>query len=85
MFFKNMKIWNPLQTAGKNTIITHDGKILAVKDHFKDGPGFVIAETPLYSTSSLFSHLGHWPVVPSIIFLVFYICFRFKRACVKNR
>ena len=71
-------------TNGISAIIAPNGKVLAMKDHFKDGPGFVIAETPLYSTGSLFSHLGHWPVVPSVIFLVVYIGFRFKRACFEN-
>jgi apolipoprotein N-acyltransferase len=69
---------------GISAIISPDGKVLAIKDHFRDGPGFVIAETPLYSGGSLFSHLGHWPVVPSVIFLVVYIGFRFKRACFEN-
>jgi apolipoprotein N-acyltransferase len=67
---------------GISAIIAPDGKVLAIKDHFRDGPGFVIAETPLYSGGSLFSYLGHWPVVPSVIFLVVYIGFRFKKACI---
>jgi apolipoprotein N-acyltransferase len=58
---------------GISAIVSPDGKILAMKDHFKEGPGFIVAETPLYSGCSLFSYLGHWPIVPSIVLLVIYI------------
>ena len=72
-------------TNGISAIVAPDGKILAKKDHFKEGPGFIIAEAPLYSSSTLFGYLGHWPVVPSIVFLAIYTGFRFKACRVKPR
>jgi apolipoprotein N-acyltransferase len=63
---------------GISAIVSPDGRILTKKDHFKEGPGFISAEATLYSNRTLFSRLGHWPVVPCIMFLTAYIGFRFK-------
>lgn len=70
---------------GISAIVAPDGRILAKKDHFTDGSGFITAEVPLYSSRTLFSRLGHWPVVPSIVFLVIYIGLRFKASRIRPR
>lgn len=70
---------------GISAIVAPDGSILAGKDHFREGPGFITAEVPLYSNTTLFSRLGHWPVVPCIVLLSAHIGFRLKAACTKPR
>lgn len=62
---------------GISAIISPNGKVLAQKDHFLDGAGVVIAEVPLYSTTTLFSKIGHWPVILALAYLLF-VC-RFLR------
>ncbi|MHC5061692.1 MAG: nitrilase-related carbon-nitrogen hydrolase [Planctomycetota bacterium] len=54
---------------GISAIISPAGKMLARQDHFTDGPGVIIAEVPVYKTRTVFSILGHWPVVVSAVFL----------------
>jgi apolipoprotein N-acyltransferase len=70
---------------GISAIVSPDGSILARKDHFREGPGIIAAELPLYSGHTLFSRLGHWPVVPCVVLLSAYIGFRFKAASTKPR
>ena len=70
---------------GISAIVSPDGGILAQKDHFVEGPGFITAEVPLYSTRTLFSRFGNWPVVPAIIFLIIYSGSRFKGSLRKIR
>lgn len=65
---------------GISAIVAPDGRILAKKDHFIEGSGFITAEVPFYSNRTLFSRLGNWPVVLSTAFLMIYISFRFKSA-----
>ena len=55
---------------GISAIISPTGEVLAQQDHFSDGPGVIIAEVPVYSTRTVFSIIGHWPVVVSVVFLV---------------
>ncbi len=57
---------------GISAIISPEGEIVAYKDHFLEGPGIIVAEVRLYSTSSLFSTAGHWPVIPSFLFIAIY-------------
>ena len=70
---------------GISAIVSPDGRVLAEKDHFKQGPGFIMAEVPLYSTLTLFSYFGHWPIVPAVIFLIIYSVSRFKGSLRKIR
>ncbi len=67
---------------GVSAIISPHGEILALKDHFTQGSGFIAAEVPVYSQRTLFSLAGHWPVILFWIFLVVFII-EFK-AKIKN-
>ena len=58
---------------GISAIIAPTGKILAIRDHFDQGPGFISAEVPLYSQKTPFSIYGHWPVYLSAVFLLFLV------------
>lgn len=59
---------------GISAIISPNGQILARQDHYQSGPGFVIADVPLYNDITLFSHFGHWPmlIVSVLLLCVFY-------------
>lgn len=63
---------------GISAIIAPGGKIIVSCDHFKNGPAVITAEVPVYSSTTLFSAIGHWPVMVSSIFLVIYIRKNFK-------
>jgi len=43
---------------GISAIVSAKGQVLARKDHFKDGPGYVIAEVAVYDTVTLYSICG---------------------------
>jgi apolipoprotein N-acyltransferase len=58
---------------GISAIIAPTGKVLAQMDHYKEGPGFVVAEVPLCSETTLFARFGHWPAPAAAIYLVVYI------------
>jgi apolipoprotein N-acyltransferase len=58
---------------GISAIISPAGKILAKCDHFKAGPGMIFAEVCIRRDKTVFSRLGHWPVILSFIYLAFYI------------
>jgi apolipoprotein N-acyltransferase len=45
-------------TDGISAVISAKGKVLAKMDHFKDGPGCVVAEVGIYDTVTLYSILG---------------------------
>jgi apolipoprotein N-acyltransferase len=47
---------------GISAIISPKGKVLAKQDHYKDGPGLLVSEVPIYDRTTLFSRAGHWPV-----------------------
>jgi apolipoprotein N-acyltransferase len=47
---------------GISTIISPKGRVLSKQDHYKDGPGILVSEVPIYDTKTLFSRAGHWPV-----------------------
>ena len=70
---------------GISAIISPTGQVLAQQDHFTDGPGFIIAEVPVYKTRTLFSIIGHWPVVVSIVFLAVCIGRDLVRSKSKNQ
>ena len=60
-------------------IIAPNGQILAQLDHYQSGPGYVIADVPLYNDITLFSRFGHWPMLTVSILLLglYYIIFTF--------
>ena len=55
---------------GISAIISPRGEVLKKMNHFKEGSGIITCEVPLYSGRTIFSLLGHWPVVPSSILLL---------------
>jgi apolipoprotein N-acyltransferase len=55
---------------GISAIISPDGTVLDVRDHFRHGPGVVIADVPVHSTRTMFSRFGYWFVLSSGILLV---------------
>ena len=58
---------------GISAIISPAGDILAMCDHYKEGPGMILAEVCIRRDKTIFSRLGHWPVILSFIYLSFYI------------
>jgi len=70
---------------GISAIISPTGRILARRDHFADGPGVIIAEVPVYSTRTVFSIVGHWPVVVSVAFLAICVWQNFRSRKSKNQ
>jgi apolipoprotein N-acyltransferase len=70
---------------GISAIISPTGQILAQQDHFADGPGVIIAEVPVYRHATVFSFVGHWPVLVSVVFLAMCIGRDFVRSKSKNQ
>jgi len=58
---------------GISAIISPRGEILDVRDHFRGGPGLVIADVPVYNRRTIFSRHGHWFVVACVILLGIHI------------
>ena len=58
---------------GISAIISPMGDVIAQRDHFSQGPGFVVAEVDIYSNRTFFSIAGHWPVVLCFVFLIMYL------------
>jgi apolipoprotein N-acyltransferase len=58
---------------GISAIIAPTGEMLARMDHYKDGPGFIVAEVPLCSQVTLFSRFGHWPALAAALYLIAYV------------
>lgn len=57
---------------GISAIIGPRGEILAQQDHYRDGPGWVIADVPVMDGVTGFSRWGMWPgVLVSLVVLVF--------------
>ncbi len=48
---------------GISAIISPTGQVLAKIDHYKSGPGFIIADVPLYQGITFFSRFGHVPMI----------------------
>jgi len=70
---------------GISAIVSPTGEILAQQDHFTDGPGVIIAEVPVYKTRTIFSRIGHWPVLASGIFLISFAAWNILRRTLKKR
>jgi len=47
--------------CGISAVINPQGQILAKRDHYKDGPGFIIADVPIRPNRTVFARFGHWP------------------------
>lgn len=58
---------------GISAIISPTGRMIDKMDHLVEGPGIITAEVPLYPGRTIFSIAGHWPVVPSAVFLLAYV------------
>jgi apolipoprotein N-acyltransferase len=58
---------------GISAIVSPNGEVLSKMDHLTEGTGIITAEVPLYTGGTLFSRLGHWPVVPSFAFLLAFL------------
>jgi len=55
---------------GISAIVSPTGVVLARRDHFLKGSGYIMAETTLYNSRTFFSIAGNWLVVLSFIFLI---------------
>jgi apolipoprotein N-acyltransferase len=65
---------------GISGIISPNGQILAQHDHYQSGPGFIIANVPLYQDITFFSRFGQWPILTiSILLLGLYYINRCKQ------
>jgi apolipoprotein N-acyltransferase len=58
---------------GISAVISATGKRLAVNDHFKDGPGPLIAEVEVCGTRTIFSRFGYWFVVLCGLFIIVHV------------
>jgi apolipoprotein N-acyltransferase len=47
--------------CGISATISPRGKILAKRDHYKEGPGYVISDIPVMEAKTFFSQFGYWP------------------------
>jgi apolipoprotein N-acyltransferase len=66
---------------GISAIISAKGQVLAAKDHFREGPGLIVADVPIYGHRTIFSRFGHWFVVVCAVFLVVTRAAGFIRKC----
>jgi apolipoprotein N-acyltransferase len=58
---------------GISAIIAPHGQVLDIRDHFRDGPGLVMADVPVYHTRTISSRYGHWFVAVCVILLAGHI------------
>ena len=58
---------------GISAIVAPAGEVVAERDHYKEGPGFIIAEVALSSEVTLFSRFGHWPALAAAIYFLMYV------------
>jgi len=58
---------------GISAIISPGGRVLDARDHVREGAGFVMADVPVYSRTTIFSRFGHWFVPVCIILLTVHI------------
>lgn len=55
---------------GISAIISPRGRMLAMHDHYRDGPGWIIAEMPVIEGVTAFSRWGFWPGVGAALTLL---------------
>lgn len=56
---------------GISAAIDAEGKVLAKMDHYKQGPGYIVADVPLYKQITLFSRFGHTPLLVFCVIVLF--------------
>ena len=69
---------------GISAIVSPTGKVLARRDHFRRGPGVVVADVPVYAIRTIFSTLSHWPAAVSAVFLLIYTGWNFVGRRLRN-
>jgi len=58
--------------CGISAIISPHGRFLARRDHYKDGPGFIVADIPVYPGVTFFSRFGHTPALFAAMITLLY-------------
>ena len=54
---------------GISAVISPKGEVLDSRDHYDDGPGFVISDVNIYSSHTFYSIAGEWLVIASGVFI----------------
>jgi len=62
---------------GISAIITEKGRVLARRDHFREGPGCVVADLPVGSGRTFYARFGEWLVVACAAALAGMLALRF--------
>jgi apolipoprotein N-acyltransferase len=57
---------------GVSTITTAHGRVLARMDHVTHGPGYIVAEVPVYRGGAFYAKAGNWVVWACAIFVAGY-------------
>jgi apolipoprotein N-acyltransferase len=47
--------------CGISAAISARGEVLARRDHYSNGPGYIVADIPVHQSRTFFSRFGHWP------------------------
>jgi apolipoprotein N-acyltransferase len=55
---------------GISAIVSGRGKILTRKDHFRSGPGIIVADVPVFEGGTFYSRVGDWPALVSFVLLL---------------
>ncbi len=63
---------------GHSAIINARGEVLSRVNHFKQGPAVVTAVTKIYPPGSFYSRFGNWIAIPSLLWLLGVVVFRFR-------
>ena len=50
-------------TTQISAAINPRGEMLAKHDHYRSGPGYVVADVPIRKRVTLFAKFGHWPML----------------------
>jgi len=70
---------------GISAIISPTGVVLARRDHYLEGSGYIMAETSLYKSRTFFSVAGNWLIALTLIFLIISIGWDLTTAWRKRR
>ncbi len=62
--------------GGISAIISPRGEILAKLDHYRLGPGVVIADVPVRKTKTPFARFGHWPSLALALLVVISVSYK---------
>ncbi|MCC6750465.1 MAG: hypothetical protein IT371_22565 [Deltaproteobacteria bacterium] len=55
---------------GTSAIVSGRGEVLAERDHFRSGPGLVVADLPIYAGRTFYARAGEWVVLAAGVLLV---------------